>query len=234
MGLIPKNKVGRPWKNINRNEEVVCACGCGRKRKKYDVRGRERKYLYHHNPVMSFKKGHVPWHKGTKGLITGWAKGKHPKYLQGENHYMWKGGMPKCSDCGKTLGSYRSQKCRSCRFKTPGKLRESALKNLLIGLGKQQNRKEPTSIEKKLYEELKLRGLLFEPQKLISGKFWVDAYIPGLNLIIEADGNYWHSLDRATKRDRSKDAYLTKCGYNILRLSETEINNGSFKERLVS
>jgi len=94
--------------------------------------------------------------------------------------------------------------------------------------------KQPTSIEKKVYDELKACHLLFEKQKLINGKFLVDAYIPSLNLVIEADGNYWHSLDRVVKKDKAENAYLTKCGYNLLRLSETEINNGSFKERIVN
>lgn len=43
-----------------------------------------------------FKKGHTPWHKGKKGLVTGWAKGKklsksHRKKLseahKGKNRY---------------------------------------------------------------------------------------------------------------------------------------------------
>ena len=81
-----------------------------------------------------------------------------------------------------------------------------------------------TSIENKLYDELARRKLFFEKQKLINNKFLVDAYIPSLNLIIEADGNYWHSREDIMKRDKSKNAYLTTCGYNMLRLTETEIN----------
>ena len=97
---------------------------------------------------------------------------------------------------------------------------------------KQSRSKEPTSIEKKLYQELKDQGLLFEQQKLINSKFVVDAYIPSLNLIIEADGDYWHSLESVMRKDKSQNAYLTKCGFNLLRLTGTEINDGSFKKRL--
>jgi len=101
-----------------------------------------------------------------------------------------------------------------------------------ISLRKFFQLKEPTSIEKKVYDELKKRGLLFEKQKLINGKFIVDAYIPSLNLVIEADGDYWHSLDIIKKKDKAENAYLTKCEFNLLRLTETEINNGKFIERI--
>jgi very-short-patch-repair endonuclease len=103
----------------------------------------------------------------------------------------------------------------------------------LKGLISQQNSKEPTSIEKKVYDYLLLKGILFERQKLVNGRFIVDAYIPSLNLVIEADGKYWHDLDRVVKKDKAENAYLTKCGFKLIRLTEKEINSGDFKERLV-
>ena len=97
---------------------------------------------------------------------------------------------------------------------------------------KLQNSKEPTSIEKIVYNELKKREIIFEKQKLINNKFVVDIYIPSINLIIECDGNYWHSRERTIKKDKAENAYLTTCGFNLLRFPEHEINNYSFKERL--
>lgn len=121
--------------------------------------------------------------------------------------------------------------------KSKEKMRKAKSKSFYQNIGvmsalKQQSNKNPTSIEKKVYEELKTRGFLFETQKLINGRFVVDAYIPSLNLVIEADGDYWHSLERMEKKDKAENAYLTKCGYNLLRLSEKEINNGRFRRRL--
>jgi len=108
------------------------------------------------------------------------------------------------------------------------KMRKSRMKNII----NQILIKGPTSIEIKLYTELENRGLLFETQKLINGNFLVDAYIPSLNLVIEADGDYWHSLNRVIKKDKAENAYLTKCGYKIIRFSESEINNTPFGERI--
>ena len=140
--------------------------------------------------------------------------------LKGERNGMWKGGFGNCPDCGKKLTlairRIKTGKCRACALQDFFKL------------------KEPTSIEKVVYDYLVSNGIIFEKQKLINGKFIVDAYIPSMNLIIEADGKYWHTLPKTVKKDKAENAYLTKCGFNLLRLTETEINNGSFKERLVS
>ena len=84
---------------------------------------------------------------------------------------------------------------------------------------------KPTSIEKKVYKKLKELGILFEQQKLIGNKFYVDAYIPSLNLIIEADGDYWHSLPKVKNKDKYENIFLKRRGYNLIRLSEEEINN---------
>jgi len=145
-----------------------------------------------------FKKGTIPWNKGTIGIMKSWNKG--------------------------TKGICKANS---------GSIKKGENKLAILACIKQQNSKEPTSIEKKVYNELKEKGILFEKQKLINGRFLVDVYIPSLNLIIEADGDYWHSLDRTIKKDKAENAYLKTCGFNLLRLTETEINNNKFKEKLV-
>lgn len=94
-------------------------------------------------------------------------------------------------------------------------------------------KKQPTSIEKIVYDYLLLKGILFEKQKLVGSRYVVDAYIPSLNLVIEADGEYWHSRQDNIERDKRKNKYLKEKGYTVIRLSEKEINNGKFIERLV-
>lgn len=55
----------------------------------------------HHPPKTAFKKGHISWNKGKHIYLGGkrfekghipWIKGKHPEYMQGKNHWNWKGG----------------------------------------------------------------------------------------------------------------------------------------------
>jgi very-short-patch-repair endonuclease len=68
----------------------------------------------------------------------------------------------------------------------------------------------------------------FEIQKKI-GRYNVDFYLQHLDLVIECDGDYWHSLPRSVERDRRKDKWLKAKGYNIIRLSESDINTDPFK-----
>lgn len=184
--------------------------------------------------------GKTPWNKGKKCPHVSLAlKGKSKSKEFIENLRKIRTGWKLSEDSKKKIslshkGMQFSLKHRSNISKSlKKKERGNYYKEIgLLGAKALQFSKQPTSIEKKVYDELKARGLLFETQKIINGKFLVDAYIPSLNLIIEADGVYWHNLDRVKKKDKAENAYLDKCGFNVLRLSEDEINNGTFKERL--
>ena len=52
--------------------------------------------------------GHVAWNKGKP-------------HLKGERHPMWKGGMPKCVDCGKQLKTYHNRRCKPCSDGDPSR-----------------------------------------------------------------------------------------------------------------
>src|SRR3990167_2889389 len=171
-------------------------------------------------------KGKDTWSKGKIGIIrapstafkkgfTSLNKGKKFPERSGEKSMFWKGGKPNCLDCGKKLSTYSCRRCRMCNLRN------------------QFKSKMPTSIEKKVYDYLILKGIIFEKQKLINGRFVVDAYIPSLNLVVEADGGYWHNMDEIIKKDKAENAYLRKCGFKLLRLKEDEIKSDEFKERLV-
>lgn len=64
---------------------------------------------------------------------------------------------------------------------------------------------------------------------------WVVDFLVGDALVIEADGDYWHSLRPDV--DRRKTADITDRGYIVWRLSETEINGpdfpAAFERRLI-
>ncbi len=81
-----------------------------------------------------------------------------------------------------------------------------------------------TSIEEIVYGELERRGVTFVKQQVVDGLWVVDALVPGAKLVIECDGEYWHSQPKMEARDKKKDAYLRSRGYQVFRFPEAAIH----------
>jgi len=86
---------------------------------------------------------------------------------------------------------------------------------------------KPTSIEIIVEQLLQALDIPYESQWAM-GRYIVDFYIPSKRLVIECDGEYWHSKPEAQARDARKDAYLQQKGYTILRLPGEQIKRGDF------
>ena len=82
-----------------------------------------------------------------------------------------------------------------------------------------------TSIERAIEHELSKENVQFEPQPIIKGICRPDFLIPECKLIIFCDGEYWHSLPKQQLRDIWQNKRLKEAGYQVLRLSEREIEN---------
>jgi very-short-patch-repair endonuclease len=80
-----------------------------------------------------------------------------------------------------------------------------------------------TSIEEMIYRELQRRGVTFVKQQVIDGLWVADALIPGARVVIECDGEYWHSRPEMQERDQKKDRYLISRGYKVVRFPEAAI-----------
>ena len=44
-------------------------------------------------------------------------------------------------------------------------------------------------------------------------------------IIIQWDGEYWHKKPRRKQLDKSQDAYMKKCGYKVIRITDQQIKN---------
>jgi len=125
-----------------------------------------------------------------------------------------------------------SDKMRKLKLGTKGGKRSSETRLKMSISAKKRAAKwvfsqKETKIETKLYSELNRIGIEYIKQHRI-GRYIVDAYIPSLNLVIEADGEFWHSVDRVVKKDIEENKYLKSEGYNLLRLSEKQILESEF------
>lgn len=104
----------------------------------------------------------------------------------------------------------------------------------------QHFRDNPSQLEIDLYNYLDTLGYKYERQKSI-GHYVADAFIEP-NIVIEADGDYWHGhprfypLTNQQKKqrswDKSKNTYFAKKGYRIIRIWECEMSLDKLKQEL--
>ena len=84
------------------------------------------------------------------------------------------------------------------------------------------------------YKVLSDAGIVHLEQQVLYGKFVVDALLVGVSVVVQFDGDYWHGnpalypdpsprQKRRISLDKSQDAYLRACGYEIVRVWESEI-----------
>ena len=117
----------------------------------------------------------------------------------------------------------------------------------LLLLGRKKNK--GTNIENKISKLLLEFGVKFETQFDIyydDKKFRsYDFYLKEFNLLIEADGDYWHSnpkqfnvLNEVQLLNKNNDEFKNKLakekGYNLLRFWETDIKKKNFKIKLLN
>ena len=65
-----------------------------------------------------------------------------------------------------------------------------------------------TTIEELLYAELERRNVPFVRQQVVDGLYVVDALIMGARIVIECDGDYWHSRPGRKEKDERRQRYL--------------------------
>jgi very-short-patch-repair endonuclease len=73
-----------------------------------------------------------------------------------------------------------------------------------------------TSIELLMRAELECRGIVFKANHQLFEKYNVDIFIEP-NIVVECDGDYWHSLERMKLKDKRRDGALKTKGFVIYR-----------------
>ncbi|WP_164745631.1 DUF559 domain-containing protein [Neobacillus mesonae] len=141
----------------------------------------------------------------------------------GEKNPRWKGGRKDldCVICGKssTYSPYTYRKIQE------GKQKPCCNNECALALSRRSVKFSSTSIEVKMANELSVRGIEYIEQYILGDKFRLDFLLPEYNIVIECDGNYWHTLPKTVKRDKAKNAYIKACGFSLYRFWESEINS---------
>lgn len=146
-----------------------------------------------------------------------------------------------CKMCGETFrwspsrsasGNYRITYCSlTCRDDDPQRTA------MLLDMNTQQQLRRVTHAEATGYALLDSLGFAYLRQPTFGGKFTPDAAIPAARLVVQFDGDYWHDRSGASSEprirrrvalDRSQDAYVRSCGWEVIRLwaSDMEADPG--------
>lgn len=138
-----------------------------------------------------------------------------------------------CKICGKKFYWSKSRVKENnplyCNWQCRIKDKEHIIKNAIKGNLIQQNKKGLNKLELAGRKILLNIGVDFQEQVLMFNKFLVDVLIPSKNLVIQWDGEYWHNKPDRKKLDKSQDAYMLKCGYKVLRITDKQIKDNKGK-----
>ena len=148
------------------------------------------------------------------------VKKKISEAKKGKGHKQTEETRKKMSEAQKGRNRDGNHKPKFHIEETKQKIRQARLKQKLPTID--------TSIELKFRNWLDEKKINYIHPFNLGNRFQCDFYLPFLNLIVECDGTYWHNRPDMKKRDKAKDAYAKKCGFDILRLTEEEINKGQF------
>jgi very-short-patch-repair endonuclease len=75
--------------------------------------------------------------------------------------------------------------------------------------------------ETQFFDHLESTGLRLERQVRVR-QFVVDAVCMNRNVVIEFDGEYWHSLERIKQKDERKADAIAWAGYKLVRVPERD------------
>lgn len=151
----------------------------------------------------------------------------------GSNNGRWAGGKVEhaCVICGR-LSEKSPYKHRDI---LRGVLSPTCSTDCSLVLGRRKIPFEDTSIELAIERELVEAGITFVKQFNLNDKFRPDFVLPEHSIIIECDGDYWHTLPEVVRRDKRKNTYYAACGYKLFRFWGSEIEkdaNGCILEVL--
>ena len=92
---------------------------------------------------------------------------------------------------------------------------------------------KPSKIELIVKEQLDMIGIKYVQQKHLYDKrngkhYFADFYIPSLKLVLECNGDYWHSFDDKKKRDKEFKKFVERTKHKIIFIWEHEIKDDWF------
>lgn len=171
-------------------------------------------------------------HKKENGKCPGWTEEAREKRKEtfienyGKEHN-WK-------------GEYGKRQCDKTTVEKYGKTSHE----MMIEAGIEAQSNKDTRIENTVENILQENSIEYETQIWIED-FKPDFYLPNYDLIIEADGDYWHGnpekydeldeiQERTKEKDKRKEEYFAQSEYELERFWGSEIRSKGFESELIN
>ena len=97
-------------------------------------------------------------------------------------------------------------------------------KNIQKKISSSPSSAKATNIENQLRYALLRKGINFIEQADI-GPWSIDFFLPEHNVVIEADGEFWHNNMKTRMKDRRKDSWLMAKGYKVFHFEGKQITD---------
>ena len=136
--------------------------------------------------------------------------------------------MKDCEWCGKEYNPARPSQRKISRFcsiscKSKFYMHKEGGRELMQRLASERiTLKKNTSIELDMQKALERRGIRISTHQPIGGICCPDIFIEP-NIVVECDGDYWHSLPGRRAEDEAHNSALRKAGYKVFRFLGSEI-----------
>ncbi len=223
--LSEANKGQKPWNTGIKGEELLSHYKKGKiwntGLKGYKIHTDEHKEKLRESMTGNkYREGISPWNKGktyTSVPCPEEKKAKISNSLKGHSCYK-----------DKTRWVKQSRSLKTWYKKHPEAIEAFKERRKYIKFPKQD-----TTIEVKIQDYLKYLGIEFfthQYMKEIEHGYQCDILVPSKNLVIECDGDYWHSYPIGREIDHIRTKELIAQGFKVLRLWEYEIRKMSINE----
>lgn len=156
---------------------------------------------------------------GTYGqIVTGWRR-MHPDFKEAMDliRREYRDSRASCSIGSCSKSRYGHQPWCQAHY-----MRLRTLGDVFAEIPLKLRRDKDTILETLLARAFRGIGLRYEPQAKILRRYAADFFFPP-DLVVEADGDYWHQRADVAARDRRRDVAMRAAGYRVVRFWGNEI-----------
>lgn len=225
----------------------------------YSANGRSQKHCKVCNKSTTIPKGESEYPDYHKDCYVKWLT-ENPRINPN-----WRGGkaITSCTHCNKDIEKHASMfngkrkfcsiACSQTWYGLPENRTEAQKQNDILNSDKMKTLWKKPAHKAKMAKVRNDQGIVRQSRKETSMcdivktmypdavqsflvKYYIfDCCIPSLNILIEFDGTYWHSLDATKNLDKRKTTYISRwhSHYKLIRVSELEWDDAEDKVALI-